>query len=92
MHLLRAILFERYQYEGNLGAAYKLLADIENHCKVLKVFPKFGRLLHDERLCKIGYRKLVAGSYVIVYTLDDSARIARIVGVFHHRQNYEEEL
>ena len=92
MRLLRAFLFERYQYEGNLDAAYKLLAGIENHCPVLKTCPRFGRLLHDERLREIEYRKLVAGSYVVVYTLDDSAQVVQIAGVFHHPQNYKDEL
>lgn len=92
MRQLRAILFVKYQGTGSFDSINRLLADIEGSCKVLKTFPRYGRALNDERLRRIGYRKLVTGDYIVIYSLDDCARLVRIEGVFHHRQNYEGEL
>jgi len=76
--------------EDNPSAAEKLMNDIARKLGQLEKFPELGGIPSDPDLAAAGYRFLVAGTYLIFYTLEP--RSILIHRVLHGARDYREVL
>ena len=76
--------------EDNPQAAAKLLNKIEAKLAQLEKFPELGGIPSDPDLATVGYRFLVAGNYLIFYTLEPGAVI--IHRILHGARDYRQLL
>ena len=61
-------------------------------CTKLTALPELYPLCHDSRLAELGYHKVVMGSYIMIYEIDASTGVVRILRFFHSSENYADKL
>ena len=76
----------------NPPAVASLLDGIDLACTKLTALPELYPLCHDSRLAEIGYHKVVVGSYVMIYEIDASTGVVRILRFFHSLENDADKL
>lgn len=86
------LLLAQQHVRGGERAVEALIGKLDGAFATLSMFPYYGAVPNQEKLAELGYRKLVLHPFVLVYAVNERKREAEIRGVFHHRQNYEEEL
>lgn len=72
----------------NRTAAASLLDAIEKSYDEIARMPLLYEACHDPHLKKLGYRKAVICNYVMVYKVDEAAKMVHIMRLFHGRQDY----
>ena len=77
---------------ANPPAALALLDEIESVSDGIRTDPALFPLCVDPRLAKLGYRKAVVRSYVMVYEIDEAAEAVRVLRVFHSSEDYQRKL
>lgn len=77
---------------SNPQAALALLDDIERISEILEATPELFPLCSDSRLARLGYRKAVVRTYVLVYEIDRDGHIVRVLRFFHSLENYADKL
>lgn len=73
---------------ANSNAAARLLDDIEKCYHLLKTNPEMCEACQDERLSQQGYRKALAGNYVLIYKIDEQSRTVYILRFFYGARDY----
>jgi toxin ParE1/3/4 len=76
-----------YIAPDNITAADKLVDDFKSHFELLQDQPYLGRAIDDSLK---GYRYLVCRAYVMVYAIDQTHQILRLVRVLHGAQQWQE--
>lgn len=71
---------------ASVRTAEETTDDILGTIELLGSMPYLGPLHHDPVLQKMGYRKLICGSYLCVYRIIDDA--PTVYRVFHTHQDY----
>ena len=77
---------------GNPSAATALADKFEVRLCDLATTPAKFSFCKDAVLRALGYRRVLAGNYVIVYRIDETARRVLIVHFHHTLQDYEKAL
>lgn len=89
-------LDEIYQYITEKlfaeNAATDLLERIENNIRQLMEFPNSGSRLVDEYLQLKGYRRIIVGSYIIFYIVDEQLKQVIIMRILYGKRKYEDLL
>ena len=70
-------------------AAIKTIDAIEQEIKLLKKMPKRFAPVSDERLARMGVRKVKVGNYLIFYIVDETSEIVHIIGILYERMDWE---
>lgn len=86
------LLLAEQRMRGGERAVGLLIEKLDRAFDTLSVFLYYGAASNQGRLTDLGYRKVVLHPFVLLYTVHERSREVAIRGVFHHRQNYEEEL
>jgi plasmid stabilization system protein ParE len=73
---------------ANPSAASRLLEDIAKCYGYLKASPQIYEICRDPKLSKDGYRKTVIHNYVLIYRIDEAARIVYILRFFYGGMDY----
>lgn len=73
---------------ANPAAASSFLDEIEKCYGYLKSNPMMYSKCYDNRLEKEGYRKVVIKNYIVVYKVDEDAKIVSILRFFYGAQDY----
>lgn len=73
---------------SNPAAAANFLVEVEKCYGYLKFNPFMYQRCYDIRLKKDGYRKATIKNYVLVYKIDEAARIVIIYRFFYGAQDY----
>lgn len=71
------------------NAATDLLKKIEDCIKRLSVFPYYGSHLADEYLRSKEYRKLIVGSYIVFYIVNERTKQVVIMRILYGKREYE---
>lgn len=74
---------------ANKAAAISLLNAIEKIYDDLERMPLMYGFCSDPRLRAMKYHKAVIKNYIMVYTVDETAKVVNILRLFHGRQDYE---
>jgi len=82
--LERATEFFDFIAEDNPAAARRVVQDLFDRVEVLSEQPFLGRLLSEE--IDPSLRRLVVGSYVVVYQVNETRQAISVVAVRHFRQ------
>ncbi|MCL2364102.1 MAG: type II toxin-antitoxin system RelE/ParE family toxin [Defluviitaleaceae bacterium] len=77
-----------YLSEHSIPAMQRLMREVKVHIAGLAFMPFMYPKIDPGR----EYRKMVVGSYVVVYLPDESLKQITIVRVVHGRRNYQPEL
>ena len=77
---------------ANPPAAEALLDAIDSAIANFSANPAIFPLCRDERLADLGYRKSVVRSYIMIYSVDDSEEVVRILRFFHGSEDYANKL
>jgi len=62
---------------------------LDQKYELLEEHPFMFEVSRNERLAKLGYRRLVIGNYVALYLVNDENKTVTIARIFHGKQNYE---
>lgn len=73
---------------GNPTAAGRLLDEVQECYANLKTLPLMYELSRDGRLAAEGYRKAVIGSYVMLYKVNEAAKIVIVYRFFYGPRDY----
>lgn len=82
---LQEIQARVYKASG-ADSAKKVVGRILDAIDLLGPTPYLGPLHHDVFLAQRGYRKLIVGSYVVVYKVEDDQAV--VLNVFHGASDY----
>ncbi len=77
---------------ANPPAAMALLDEIDQVSNTLEETPELFPLCSDSRLAELGYRKAIVRAYILVYEIDKTAQVVRILRFFHESENYSGRL
>lgn len=77
---------DRLRRAAGAAAAEKTTGLILDGIDLLGPTPYLGPLHHDPMLARMGYRKLVRGSYIVVYRVIDGRAV--VFRVFHGASDY----
>jgi toxin ParE1/3/4 len=83
--LERATEFLDFIAEENPAAARRVVQDLFDRVEALSEHPFLGRRLSNE--VDPSLRKLVVGSYIVVYQLNEARQTIWVVAVRHYRQS-----
>jgi toxin ParE1/3/4 len=83
--LERASEFLDFIAEENPAAARRIVQDLFQRVEALSEHPLLGRRLSDE--VDPSLRRLVVGSYIVVYEINDARQTIWVVAVRHYRQS-----
>ncbi len=83
--LERATEFLDFIAEENPAAARRVVQDLFHRVKALSEHPFLGRRLSNEVDARL--RRLVVGSYIVVYEINDARQTIWVVAVRHYRQS-----
>ena len=72
----------------NRIAAKSLLDAIEKSYGDLERMPLMYEACRDPRLNALGYRKVGIHNYIMVYKVDETAKLVTILRLFHGKQDY----
>lgn len=72
----------------NIDAARRLANELEHVYDQLSEHPRLYEQARDQLLYRQGYRKVVVGSYVLLYLIDDDQQLVTISRLFYGRRNY----
>lgn len=73
--------------DDNIVAAKNLADKIEKDLKLLSENPFLGRVPRDEEIKNLGYRFLIAQTYIIFYTIENSSILVH--RILHQARNYK---
>ena len=73
-------------------AADSFLNDVEKSYNRVADNPRLFSLCSDDRLERMGYRKIVIKNYLILFRIDDENKMVYIVRVIYGGRNYPEML
>ena len=73
----------------NKTAAISLLGAIEKIYDDLERMPLMYGFCDDPHLRDLKYHKAVIKNYIMVYTVDEDAKVVTVLPFFHGRQDYE---
>ena len=76
----------------NPQAATEFADQIEKCYADLEELPAAHALCADSTLRAKGYRKYPIGNYLVIFRIDEDAKVVRIVHIFHEMQNYIADL
>jgi len=76
----------------NPQAATALADKVDSRLDDLSIMPSKHSFCKDTFLRTLGYRRASAGSYQIIYRIDEPARRVLIVHFYHTLQDYERDL
>ena len=74
---------------GNPPAALSLLAAVEGVYEKLAGTPNMYSLCLKPLLSRRGYRKAPVGGYLMIYKVDEDAKLIYIESFFSHLEDYE---
>ena len=74
---------------GNPSAALSLLAAVEGVYEKLAGTPNMYSLCLKPLLSRRGYRKAPVGGYLMIYKVDEDAKLVYIERFFSHLEDYE---
>ena len=74
---------------ANKPAAVSLLNAVEKIYDDLERMPLMYGFCDDQRLRDLKYHKAVVKNYIMVYTVDEDAKVVTVRRFFHGRQDYE---
>ena len=74
---------------SNKTAAASLLDAVEKIYDDLERMPLMYSFCDDPHLRDMKYHKAVIKNYIMVYAVDEDAKVVTILRFFHGRQNYE---
>jgi plasmid stabilization system protein ParE len=77
---------------GNLSAAGTFLDNVEASYKRIASNPFAYPLCNDERMERIGYRKVVLKNYLLIFRVEEEAKTVYIVRVVYGRRDYPQLL
>ena len=72
----------------NPSAAVHFLDELEGNYEAVAKNPRLFAVSTDPSLAQRGYRKIVVGNYVALYTVEDDTQTITIVRLFYGRQDY----
>jgi toxin ParE1/3/4 len=70
--------------EENPAAATRIIQDLFDRVEALTEHPELGRRLSDN--VDASLRKLVVGSYIVVYQIEEPSRMITVLAVRHFRE------
>ena len=73
----------------NPKAADDFVDALEEKYTVLEEYPFICELSRNDRLANRGYRRVIIGSYVVLYLIDEEQQEVTVTRIFYGRQNYE---
>lgn len=73
---------------GMASAAAKLLDGIEKLITTLRAFPEAHEYARDDYLAARGFRKTLAGSYIVLYLVDAQYEEVVITNIVHAARDY----
>ena len=73
----------------NKNAAVSLLDAVERIYDDLERMPLMYGFCDDQRLRDLEDHKAVVKNYIMVYTVDEDAKVVTVLRFFHGRQDYE---
>lgn len=68
--------------------AFRMLEAIEEAIIGLADNPQRCPLVQDERLARIGYRKLFVKNYIVFYTIDEASQVVDIERILYARREW----
>lgn len=77
---------------ANPPAAGALLDDIESVTDAIENDPEMFPLCKDDRLAELGYHKAIVRAYIMIYEIDASESLVRILRFFHSSEDYANKL
>ena len=77
---------------NNPQAAAGFLDDVEESYRRIINNPRMYSLCRDERLGRMGYRKIVIKNYLILYRINEESQEVYIVRIVYEGRNYPELL
>jgi len=77
---------------GNPQAATGLADKIDARLRMLETMPAKFSFCKDPVLRSMGYRRVLAGNYLILYRIDETSRRVLVVHYYHPLQDYERDL
>ena len=83
---LEAIVAYLMTASGSPIPAKKFVDEFQNKINLAREQPELFGLSRIPELANLGYRTLLVGNYVVIYTYRDDALI--VAHVFHQRQDY----
>lgn len=87
--LLRDIVWYLRDVTEGVSASLDLIDKLEHAASQLEVFPRMGAVPASATLARRGYRRIIIGTYVVFYKVDDERRQVVLYGMFHNRRDYE---
>lgn len=87
--LLRDIVWYLRDVTEGVSASLDLIDTLEQAASQLAVFPRMGAVPASATLARRGYRRIILGTYVVFYKVDDERRQVVLYGLFHNRRDYE---
>lgn len=79
---------EYYTQEVGIDLAYKVVDSIQDAIERLADYPESGSVTPSERLNRQGYKKLVAGRYVVIYKYEMEEDTVYVDYVYRETRNY----
>jgi toxin ParE1/3/4 len=73
---------------GNVGAAARLLDDLDQCYSHLRENPQMFELCRDHHLAASGYRKVPINNYVLIYKVDNNKSTVTILRIFYGGRDY----
>ena len=70
------------------ATALKMLDSIETSITKLSGMPKTHPLVNDDRLSRMGYRKLIVKNYIVFYTVDEANKVVDVERILHTRRDW----
>ncbi|MCL2812215.1 MAG: type II toxin-antitoxin system RelE/ParE family toxin [Clostridia bacterium] len=80
---------------GNLHASDSAIALLDAITEALELacaFPESNPLITDPLLAMRGYRRIVVGNYIIIYTIDNSKSVLPVVRIVYGAMDYLKDL
>ena len=74
---------------GNPSAAILFLDEIDACYRSLQTMPYLYEECHDIRLRELKYRRAVIRNYIMIYRVDEGARVVHILRFFYGARDYE---
>jgi plasmid stabilization system protein ParE len=65
-------IFDKHLELVGVNSACNIKKKIEKSINVLSVTPYIGKLIGEETLDRIGFRRIVCGNYICVYLISDN--------------------
>lgn len=72
--------------------ALKMMDLVEEAIMGLAILPKKCSPVIDERLALMGYRKLLVKNYVVLFTIDEKAKVVDIERILYARRDWRQIL